>query len=174
MAFEKIGEFNKKVSDLPDKPNSIYTAAELKEYFDSAPTQVKNGLNNLVDSLLSTTVGDSGADNLGIQPIEGIEGTKIPDMLKALRDIDEDNYNSLLVQLQGLTLGQIPIGSITEDRLAFDPATQPEFNVHLQNEEIHKTSSQVRSDAAKPFIVEVRTTDPVTPEVGRIWYRSDL
>lgn len=34
--------------------------------------------------------------------------------------------------------------------------------------------SNIRADSTKPFIIEVRTTDPVSPEVGRIWFRSDL
>ncbi|MBE1444182.1 hypothetical protein [Paenibacillus sp. OAS669] len=32
----------------------------------------------------------------------------------------------------------------------------------------------IRSDGAKPLIVEVRTSDPVNPELGRLWVRSDL
>ncbi|GAA3410339.1 hypothetical protein ACFFNY_21960 [Paenibacillus hodogayensis] len=32
----------------------------------------------------------------------------------------------------------------------------------------------VRTDGGKPFILEVRTSDPSNPELGRIWIRSDL
>ncbi|WP_028551765.1 phage tail-collar fiber domain-containing protein [Paenibacillus sp. UNC451MF] len=32
----------------------------------------------------------------------------------------------------------------------------------------------IRSDATKPFRVEVRTTDPVNPEPGQVWCREDL
>lgn len=32
----------------------------------------------------------------------------------------------------------------------------------------------VRSDGTKPLVVEVRTADPVNPEIGRLWFRSDL
>ncbi|MEF3302386.1 hypothetical protein [Paenibacillus sp. GYB003] len=31
-----------------------------------------------------------------------------------------------------------------------------------------------RTDGTKPFKLEVRTSDPVNPEIGRIWIRSDL
>lgn len=31
-----------------------------------------------------------------------------------------------------------------------------------------------RANSAQPFVVEVRTSDPVSPVVGRIWFRSDL
>jgi hypothetical protein len=32
----------------------------------------------------------------------------------------------------------------------------------------------IRADNTKPFIVEVRTSDPVSPSIGQIWFRSDL
>lgn len=34
--------------------------------------------------------------------------------------------------------------------------------------------SNLREDESKPLTIEVRTSDPVSPEVGRIWLRSDL
>ncbi|GAA4828098.1 hypothetical protein GCM10023310_01020 [Paenibacillus vulneris] len=32
----------------------------------------------------------------------------------------------------------------------------------------------IRLDTSKSLLVEVRTSDPVNPEMGRIWFRSDL
>ncbi|TMV48117.1 hypothetical protein FE783_19385 [Paenibacillus mesophilus] len=32
----------------------------------------------------------------------------------------------------------------------------------------------IRSDKTKAFVLEVRTSDPVSPEIGRMWVRSDL
>ncbi|CAG7617051.1 hypothetical protein PAESOLCIP111_01975 [Paenibacillus solanacearum] len=35
-------------------------------------------------------------------------------------------------------------------------------------------ADNARKDSAKEFVLEVRTSDPASPVVGRIWYRSDL
>lgn len=35
-------------------------------------------------------------------------------------------------------------------------------------------SAEIRQDAAQALIAEVRTSDPVSPAIGRIWFRSDL
>lgn len=174
MPLEKLTGFLKLIKDLPDKPNSAYTALQIKEYFDSSPEELRLALNALIDRLKAVVDGDSGADNIGVTAIEGVDGATLQAVLESLKGIDDDNYNSLLFQLQGVALGQIPDGSVTEKKLAFNVATQPEFDAHALNDDIHKTTSEVRSSASNPLVVEVRTSDPTNPAIGRIWYRSDL
>ncbi|KEQ22886.1 hypothetical protein [Paenibacillus tyrfis] len=41
-------------------------------------------------------------------------------------------------------------------------------------ERLQGDMAAVRADHTKPLIIEVRTSDPVNPEIGRIWLRSDL
>jgi phage-related tail fiber protein len=35
-------------------------------------------------------------------------------------------------------------------------------------------STNLRSDGTKALVAEVRTTDPISPVIGQIWFRSDL
>ncbi|MFB6364235.1 hypothetical protein ACFCP7_09250 [Paenibacillus elgii] len=41
-------------------------------------------------------------------------------------------------------------------------------------QEVNRAMEGIRADHTKPFVIEVRTSDPVNPEVGRMWIRSDL
>ncbi|MFB6366198.1 hypothetical protein ACFCP7_19370 [Paenibacillus elgii] len=43
-----------------------------------------------------------------------------------------------------------------------------------ENEEVNRAMEGIRTDHTKPFVIEVRTSDPISPEIGRIWLRSDL
>lgn len=138
--MEKLNSFKKKVSDLPDKPTM--EADELKAYFDAAPEELRAAFNKLIDALTAATA----AASIGARGSDGADSN-----LQAALD-------SILAQLQGIALGQIPDGSITKQKLAF---TAP-------------TSSEIRADAAKPLMVEARTTDPQVPLIGQIWLRSDL
>lgn len=52
---------------------------------------------------------------------------------------------SLKSSINSMVLGEIPNGSITKEKLSFNTN-----------------------------VIEVRTTDPATPEIGQIWLRSDL
>ncbi|MGF9913750.1 hypothetical protein ABEX47_03445 [Paenibacillus ehimensis] len=38
----------------------------------------------------------------------------------------------------------------------------------------HTAMDGIRADRTKPLVIEVRTSDPVNPEIGRMWLRSDL
>lgn len=156
MPLERLEAFTKTVSDLDDKPNATMTAAEVKAQFDAAPNEVREYLNKLIDVLQSDVDGDSGADNIKATPI-----STSPDTVQGILEW----LNS---QIGTAVLGQIPDGTITQQKLAFDPMTQEEFNQQI------KSPEAIRSDNKTKLVVEVRTTDPVSPEPGRIWFRSDL
>lgn len=81
--FEKLESFTRDVSDLPDRP-ALNQAAALKEQFDAAPNEVRVYLNKLIDALKLTTSGDSGAKNIGVSTIPGIEGNDIQIILEKL------------------------------------------------------------------------------------------
>lgn len=82
MAFDKLNSFSKKVSDLSDKPALTPTA--LKAQFDAAPEELRASFNALIDALKQTTSGDSGAKNIGVSAISGVNGTDIQTVLGSL------------------------------------------------------------------------------------------
>lgn len=106
MPFQKLNVFSKKVSDLSDKPNETMTTAQVKAQFDAAPEEVRLYLNQLIDVLQSTEIGDSGADNIKLTPID-----TSPDTIRgALIWLKE--------QINVAQLGQITDGSITDEKLS--------------------------------------------------------
>lgn len=149
MQFEKLDAFTKRVADLPDKPNSQYTASELKEYFDSSPEELRAAFNKLIDALHS----QSASKGIGVTPI-----ATGPDNLQG-------TLEWMKSQIDNVVLGQIPDGVYTD---------RSEFLVHSTNGDIHKTSTTIRSESTTEFRVEVRSADPTSPAVGRMWLRSDL
>lgn len=85
MAIENLklndGDFSgQDISSLPDRPSDAgITTAQLKARFDQIG-KVILGLgrfNRLIDALMSKTAGDSGANNIGVSPIEGISGGNV-------------------------------------------------------------------------------------------------
>lgn len=102
---------------LVDRPNAVKSSAELKAWWDSSPEEVRVSFNALIDSLLSSATGDSGAHNIGSASIAGVSGSTVFAQISDLK-----------TQLQQTSLGQIADGTITVQKLAFDPATQVELN----------------------------------------------
>jgi hypothetical protein len=142
--FKKLVSFTKKVSDLPDKPNTRFGAGDLKSYFDAAPEEVRQYLNQLIDDLQASTNGDSGAKYIGITSFDGS-----PDKL-------QDALQWLKTQINEAAIGQIPDRSIPEIKLA------------------STVGGTIRSTANQPLVIEVRDSDPQTPVIGQMWLRRDL
>lgn len=111
----KITALTNLITTLADRPTM--TPAELKQYFDSQPEQIRVAFNTLIDALGSTTTGDSGAHSIGSASITGVTGVTVWAQLSDLKN-----------QLNQTLLGQIGDGTITIPKLAFDPATQAELN----------------------------------------------
>lgn len=108
ISDKKITTFAKDVSDLADKPNQGgMSAAQVKAQFDAAPNELRVTLNGLIDILLGTTSGDSGAKNIGAETISGVNGATVHDQLVDLK-----------TQLNNAVVGQIPDGSISTDKYA--------------------------------------------------------
>lgn len=95
MPFQKLLSFTQDVSDLPDKPS--LTPAQLKAQFDAAPNEVRTALNNLIDALIKTTAGDSGAKNIGATTISGLTGNNVQTLLESINTnlgVNEQSSNS--------------------------------------------------------------------------------
>lgn len=83
----KIAAFQKIIAALPDKPNASagMTAAQLKAWFDSSPEELRLSVNSLIDGLLATTDGTSGADQIGATLVAGIAGETVQAILESLK-----------------------------------------------------------------------------------------
>jgi hypothetical protein len=142
--LEKLEGFTKKVSDLPDKPNTQLTAVDIKSYFDAAPEELRQALNQVIIALQSKVSGDSGANNIGITPFDGSPS----DIQSALVWLKQ--------QINTMVLGQIPDRSIQEIKLT------------------STVGEVIRGNSQQPLIIEVRDSDPQTPVIGQMWLRRDL
>ena len=66
---KKLNSFSKKVADLSDTPSGNMTPQQIKEWFDSAPNEMRQAFNSLIDKLNVEDVSiksrlTSAADNL--------------------------------------------------------------------------------------------------------------
>ncbi|MED4980590.1 hypothetical protein P9726_13625 [Geobacillus stearothermophilus] len=74
--------------------------------------------------------GSGGASKIGITPINGLTASNAQ---QALEEINS--------RVNQYTLGQIPDGSITLQKLAFDPATQAELDTVINNLNTHSAET---------------------------------
>ena len=107
FADNKLTSFTKKIIDLIDQPNM--QPNELKAYFDSSPEEVRQAYNGLCDALTTATSAATAAANLGFQTTAGVPADNVQD---AIEDVQ--------AQLTDAVLGNIPSGSVTQDKLAQD------------------------------------------------------
>lgn len=117
----KINIFDKRVSDLPNRPGSSYSASDIKAYFDSSPEELRRALNGIVDSLVSQLAGASGAEAIGSAPISGLSGTTVYTQLTGLE-----------AQVQSLVGGLLPPGAVSNAMLQDGAVSFAKQNVMLQ------------------------------------------
>ena len=103
----KQSVYEKRISSLPDQPNM--QPDELKKYFDSSPEEIRQAHNALCDALTAATSAVTAAANLGFQRTAGVPADNVQD---AIEDVQ--------AQLDAAVMGNIPSGSVTQDKLAQD------------------------------------------------------
>lgn len=109
MAFTRITADMNNHQSLMDEPNieNGLTAEELKKLYDKAANDLKDGVNKLIDELEDTT----GASFINSEPVHA-------------GDISENSIlaklKMLYKEIQNVTQGAIPDGSITESKLDAD------------------------------------------------------
>lgn len=103
----KLEQFSKKISSLRDQPNM--QPSELKAYFDSSPEEVRQAHNGLCDALTSATTQATAAANIGFARTAGVPA-----------DTVQAAVENVQAQLTDAVLGNIPSGSVTNDKLAQD------------------------------------------------------
>ena len=103
FAENKLTSFTKKIIDLIDQPNM--QPDELKAYFDSSPEEVRQAHNSLCDALSAA----DAASGIGFQTTAGVPADNVQDAIENVQ-----------AQLTDAVLGNIPSGSVTNDKLAQD------------------------------------------------------
>ena len=106
MGYTKINDNLSVHQSLSDEPNidDGLSSEELKKKFDEPAEKLKNAFNNLIDELMAK----NSASSIGAMPL--VEG-----------DTSEPNVGAklayLLNTIQDVTLGQVPDGSITKEKI---------------------------------------------------------
>lgn len=106
MAFTRITADMNNHQSLADEPNieNGLTAEELKKLYDKAANDLKDGINKLIDELEDTT----GASFINSEPIHSGDTSENSILAK---------LKMLYKEIQNVTQGAIPDGSITESKL---------------------------------------------------------
>jgi hypothetical protein len=86
-------------------------------------------------------------------------------------DKPTNTFSSVTRGLEGTLATSHASGARVENRLTAGYLSELADANHTHPD---YASSATRQDETTALVVEVRTTDPTTPEVGRIWLRSDL
>lgn len=107
MAFNKLTENVSILSTLDRTPNATsgYDYRQMQAYFDAAPEIIKAFVNDLIDALAAATA----AANIGTAPFEGVNADNLQAALEKL----QQNIN-------GISVGALPDGSVTGAKLASD------------------------------------------------------
>jgi len=110
ISANKITAFQKTHAMLDRKPNAIggLTYTELQAWWDSSPEELRVAFNALVDALLATTDGASGADNIGATAVSGLTGTTVQTLIESLKTYAE----TLVVDVQSGSLADNSIAEI--------------------------------------------------------------
>jgi len=155
MAVNSVGTANIQDGSITNSkltPNSVGTT----NIQDGSVTESKIAVGALDNryfteaELQSTTPGSSGAEKIGSAPIYGVSGTTVYAQLVDLK-----------AQVNDVVSGVIPDGSITPEKLSFDPATQAELDAHAADNVRHITSTERTNwNAAKA------TADAALPKAG--------
>lgn len=114
MALGKINGFTKRVGDLPDVPQM--SSAELKNYFDSSPDEIKTAFNALIDALQSTATGNSGASNIKLETISGLTAADVQAAIKSLSDNKTNKTGDHAGTWAGYSPSTFPL-AVTRDQM---------------------------------------------------------
>ena len=127
MSLDTMDDFTFKHTEQADNISGVYTAAQIKTYYDSRGVELRTFINALVGILNSVTDGSSGADNVSATAISGLSGGTVQALLEALKTALD---NTVLGQIPDntLTTAKYQNGSVTAAKCAADVATQAELD----------------------------------------------
>lgn len=134
-----INRFQKLLSDLPDVPQ--LSAQELKRYFDASPEELKNALNGVIDTLMST----GGAKDIGFEESDKVHAGNVQDAILNVQG-----------QIKDVALGQIPEGSVGEKQLA--GGILEKWTVEASERKAADTALSNRINAANSTLTSTKNT----------------
>lgn len=173
--------------DPTEKPRGVVTADEwntIMNLLKAASNYTSSSLQDIVadlytaSQLSSTELGNDGSRLIGVDVIPGVTGSNVNAVLRNLKE-----------QLDGVTLGSLPDGSVTSEKLAPNlnfTGTTLTFNNHniLTDEYIvssldaNSTNSQVPgaklvydSLQSKQDKISMGTTAPTSSTPGNIYFQ---
>ena len=137
MSFNRLTQDISFISKLADKPNQAgMSAAELKAEFDKAGNALKIFINGFLDSL----EGNTGASNIGIQPIAGLSANKVQTALSELYSkatasigtaaIEDSAVTTDKIRNAAVVTSKIADGNITRGKLAKEALFSPSVLVN--------------------------------------------
>ena len=127
MTVSQMDDFTFKHTAQVDNISSVYTAAQIKTFYDSRGVELRTFINGLVGILNSVTDSSSGADNIGVTAISGLSGATVQALLEALKTaLDEAILGA--IPDGSLTTVKYQNGSVTAAKCAADVATQAELD----------------------------------------------
>lgn len=98
-------------------PTYPESEAAIRAQLQGIPNQLRDKLNALIDTLSCETEGVSGADHIGAGAIPGFVSRRVGGQLRELYEL-----------MQNMTIGTIPDGSVTEEKLADGAVTEEKLN----------------------------------------------
>lgn len=98
-------------------PYPQQTTLQTQTNLDARGIELLQYINSVISAYASTTAGDGGAKNIGLESIVGIDGNDLQSALVSIK-----------ATIDGMVLGVIPPGSVGVAQLNFDPATQAELD----------------------------------------------
>lgn len=133
MAIQNMTSDLDIIQALSDEPNDTdgLSAAELKARFDRAGNLIKTYINTvLIPALTSTAPGSSGASEIGIEPIVGLNGyDNVQDALAGILAV----YEAGTVTDGSVTTAKIADGAVTEDKLHSAAVTRNKIAIGAVN-----------------------------------------
>ena len=142
FSANKQDTYEKRIASLPDQPNM--QPDELKAYFDSSPEEIRQAHNGLCDALTEATSSTSAAAGLGFQRTAGVPADNVQD---AIEDVQS--------QLTDAVLGNIPSGSVTNDKLAQD--VRDHFTT-IENAAASEASTRASADSSLQSQINTHTS----------------
>jgi len=170
------------IQGLDDEPNDVtgITSDQLKIKFDQASNSIKDYINNVL-------IPDLIAANIPISEITDLNSLFIQDAIAELKGISDDNKEYLLQicndnkqyladQLQGVVLGQLPDGSLTDIKLSnADGQIKDNFAKHIVDMTKHLPTGAITGQVLQKQEVGYGFVDlPPSKDADNGRYQSDF
>ena len=127
MTIESCPDFTFKHTEQADNISGVYTAAQIKTYYDSRGVELRTFINALVGILNSVADSSSGADNIAMTAVSGLSGATVQAIIESLKTYT-DSLSMGAVADNAVSTIKIQDNAVTAAKCAADVATQAELD----------------------------------------------